>query len=279
METKRCGRCGQEKPLSEYRLNKKRGKVSYQSFCNECVREYQREQYAKRKQEGGEAYERERQYYREWYQAHKGERAEYYKEYARAQKEQRVCRWCGKPLELGTQRWYCSDDCRIAARRAIWHKHNRARYVKRDRRRAKPHSPDEPKQCMTCGEVKTYADFPKHRNACKACIKGYKEAWLSTKSEKYLQEFSRRRRLRLRGVGGHHSLAQWKELKRRYDYTCLACGRREPEIELTRDHIVPLLNGGTDDIENIQPLCRSCNSSKSAKAVDYRQYVVWGGGV
>ena len=31
-----------------------------------------------------------------------------------------------------------------------------------------------------------------------------------------------------------------------------------------RDHIVPLAEGGTDDRENIQPLCRACSDAKTA---------------
>jgi len=54
------------------------------------------------------------------------------------------------------------------------------------------------------------------------------------------------------------------------DYTCLRCGRREPEVELTRGHIIWLEAGGSDDMANTQPLCRACNGAKGARSVDYR---------
>lgn len=81
---------------------------------------------------------------------------------------------------------------------------------------------------------------------------------------------SNRRRAREHAAEGSHTVAEWQALKAHYDYTCLCCGRREPEVELTRDHIIALDNGGSDDISNIQPLCRSCNGAKGAQTVDYR---------
>jgi hypothetical protein len=39
---------------------------------------------------------------------------------------------------------------------------------------------------------------------------------------------------------------------------------------LEADHIVPLTRGGTDDIDNIQPLCGTCNRKKFVSIVDYR---------
>ncbi len=74
-----------------------------------------------------------------------------------------------------------------------------------------------------------------------------------------------------RGSGGSHNRAQWKALKAFYDFTCLRCGRRVPEIKLTKDHIRPLARGGTDFIENIQPLCVECGNLKSDATIDYRQ--------
>jgi endogenous inhibitor of DNA gyrase (YacG/DUF329 family) len=71
-----------------------------------------------------------------------------------------------------------------------------------------------------------------------------------------------RRYARERGAIGSHSLQEWENLKQKYDFKCAICGKERP---LTKDHIVPLSLGGTDYIENIQPLCRSCNSKKWKK--------------
>jgi 5-methylcytosine-specific restriction endonuclease McrA len=83
-------------------------------------------------------------------------------------------------------------------------------------------------------------------------------------------EIANRRRVQEMNAPGSHTVAEWEKLKHRYNNTCLCCGRREPEIKLTRDHVIPLTKGGSDYIDNIQPLCRSCNSSKNVKIIDYR---------
>lgn len=68
---------------------------------------------------------------------------------------------------------------------------------------------------------------------------------------------------------GHHSREAFELMKRMYDYTCPACGRREPEIKLTRDHICPVAKGGTSFIENIQVLCEECNRRKGTDIIFY----------
>ena len=80
----------------------------------------------------------------------------------------------------------------------------------------------------------------------------------------------KRRSLELNALGSY-TQEQWDQLRFDYGYTCPCCKKSEPQIKLTVDHIVPLTKSGTNSIENIQPLCKSCNSSKGVRIIRYER--------
>ena len=78
-------------------------------------------------------------------------------------------------------------------------------------------------------------------------------------------------RARALGVPGTFTADEWIALKATQEYRCLACNKREPDITLTIDHVIPMTKGGHNDIANIQGLCYGCNNTKRAKDTDYRK--------
>jgi len=90
-------------------------------------------------------------------------------------------------------------------------------------------------------------------------------------TQPYKNYYNRLRVCRQKNVEGSFTLAEWEALKMKFRYMCLCCKKCEPEITLSVDHIVPISKGGSNFIENIQPLCRSCNSRKSVKVINYKE--------
>jgi 5-methylcytosine-specific restriction endonuclease McrA len=77
-------------------------------------------------------------------------------------------------------------------------------------------------------------------------------------------------RTRLVKNGGTYSPADWHALCAWFGNICLCCGAAG---NLTVDHVIPVAKGGVNSIDNLQPLCHSCNSSKRDKSTDYRDPV------
>jgi len=82
----------------------------------------------------------------------------------------------------------------------------------------------------------------------------------------------RKRRAKMKGAGGRGITAtDWQIIITKYGNKCLACGSIE---NITMDHVIPLAAGGTHDPDNVQPLCKSCNSKKAIKIIDYRPDII-----
>lgn len=73
-----------------------------------------------------------------------------------------------------------------------------------------------------------------------------------------------RRRARLAGGGGSHTIAEWRAVVAAQRGRCFYCER---SVRLERDHVVPIARGGSDSIDNIVGACRSCNAKKATRPV------------
>lgn len=82
-----------------------------------------------------------------------------------------------------------------------------------------------------------------------------------------------RKRLEANATGSH-TQEEWKAIVDRSGNTCLCCGVSGEHVGLTKDHVLPLEQGGTNYASNLQSLCRSCNSRKGNREIDYRRQTV-----
>lgn len=55
------------------------------------------------------------------------------------------------------------------------------------------------------------------------------------------------------------------------NYKCVECGATKEDTRLHVDHILPVSQGGSDELSNLQTLCEACNLTKSNRA--------WKGGI
>jgi 5-methylcytosine-specific restriction endonuclease McrA len=106
------------------------------------------------------------------------------------------------------------------------------------------------------------------REANKERAAAITSAWVKRNPDKANAQ-TNARRARLRNVGGHYTATDIQLLRQQQNDCCAAphCG-----IHLagkgTVDHIVPLVRGGSNWPENLQLLCKSCNSKKQDRTME-----------
>ena len=170
-------------------------------------------------------------------------------------------------------------DGRVSRCKACLRQQQREYYrqdVGRERERARHYYQEHKEQVSA--QKRTY--YKKHRNEIgKQARVRYPEDkekkrkrtrdWKRENPEKVRAARARRRAWK-NGATGSFSSTEWLALKEQHGGRCLCCGKAEPEVKITPDHVVPLSRGGSNDIINIQPLCLYCNMSKGVKIIDYR---------
>lgn len=128
------------------------------------------------------------------------------------------------------------------------------------------------RRCVFCGQTKWILDFgrsgansdgtPRYRSDCKVC---YNARRRENGQRKVHSDFVGG--MKRRGESSvSYTHQQWKETVIFFGGECAYCGRTMNKGErLTRDHLVPVAEGGTTSQSNIVPACSRCNSSKGKR--------------
>jgi 5-methylcytosine-specific restriction endonuclease McrA len=104
--------------------------------------------------------------------------------------------------------------------------------------------------------------YEENKEKCKASMSAYSKAHPEADKAKHAKRATEKT-----NNGGSFTVQEWLALCKKYKQKCLRCRERKP---LAADHVVPVSKGGTSNIDNIQPLCKVCNSVKHTKSTDYR---------
>lgn len=257
-DTKCCRTCEQEKPLACFG-KAKRNRDGYRNECNPCRAQRERERCqrepekvrASRKRTAEKHADRIKAYKREYHQRHAEkirvrsaawarDNAERRREWGKSHREQNRDR-----LAADAKARYEADKEGRRRKASEWREANMARVL--------------------AVKARYYAEERDRVRALQA-------EWRRNNPER-IQAIRRRRETKKRTVladPGRHTPEQWAALVSQHCGRCVYC---KAETIMTVDHIVPLCKGGSDRIENLQPLCRACNSRKWGMTHD--EYVAY----
>lgn len=116
--------------------------------------------------------------------------------------------------------------------------------------------------CMLVLSVDKFAVCNSRRTGYESTCRKCKNKARRPKTDKN----SRQRQQRI-SIQGRHTNEEWQAVLIKYNHQCLCCGSVE---NIQKDHVMPVSMHGTDNIDNLQPLCATCNNKKGATYHDYR---------
>ena len=180
------------------------------------------------------------------------------RESASRAKRHRACVICGELFRPKTNAKTCSYAHLRAWRNGkgrIWKKNNPDKYAEVARRCTRQWRLANPDKVRM---------IEKRRKRDPSKLYEYTKKWRAAHPER-LALHSNRRRMRKKAAGGCHTAEDATAILKAQRHKCASCQTDLRKGRASRDHIIPISKGGSDDRRNIQWLCRSCNSKKRNK--------------
>ncbi len=101
--------------------------------------------------------------------------------------------------------------------------------------------------------------------------KAFSDAEFGLRRAEYSRESKKLRKMSLRAAGGEHHFTEIEQILALQGNRCVYCNVEfSDRIRPTKDHLTPVLFGGTDWAANIVMACRSCNTRRGT--IPFRTY-------
>lgn len=208
----------------------KRSKSGLQSKCKICDKIY-REKHVK------EIKEYKKQYYKE----HKEEKNEKDKQYRKEHKEE---------IKIKNKKYREEHKKEKIIKDKQYYKENKERILEYQKQYRKENK----------NKIKEYKKQYYEDN--KDEIANYQKQYRENNPEKCFNNNNKRRQLE-ESQGDGITKEQWLEMMEFFDWKCAYSGKSiSNNKNRTIDHIVPLINNGENEIWNLIPMLKACNSSK-----------------
>lgn len=102
-----------------------------------------------------------------------------------------------------------------------------------------------------------------------------KEYFKTPNGKAAIRRAGHKHRASMRNIEATLTAKEWAYILKKQNNRCNRCGKRfSIKNPPTQDHIIPVKHNGTYSSDNIQALCLSCNSSKSAH-LDKQFIQIW----
>lgn len=227
VKMKRCTKCGEEKEVTaEHFGREKKNKDGYSGMCRPCRRLRDNQLYQENKEVVKQRYEANKEAKKQYYQKNKDAICARQKEYRGANKEL---------INKQNKKYYEDNKSKINKRSREWGGRNKEAIAKKDKL---------------------------YREKNKEYIFIKKKHYREENPEKF-RIFRQSRRTKQKSLPATLTNEQWQFIREHFNETCAYCGTQD--VKLTIEHFIPVSRLGELTINNVLPVCSSCNSSKGNK--------------
>lgn len=201
-----------------------------------------------------------------------------------------TCKSCEREKRREKYNSCPKTKARIAKDVQKYYQDNKEKLLEKDKKLRQKYkenpTPVKEKTCQHCKKVFSASEFHGDSNRksglsnkCKSCSSILNKEYRKDNADLLERERLSRKNNKARFAGykakrrsklesGTNTLQDWEWEVICYlaGDKCVSCGSEK----ITLDHIIPVSEGGNHTVDNVQPLCQSCNSSKRTKVIDYR---------